>query len=227
MKNSAYIAAGIAALLSTSALAEEIASIADISNMKNKSEITISGVVDSVENEREFTLRDKMDKTIDVNITSNESVTFKEGDSIKVSGTVDRGLIGTDINARSVEVEIDDELMSNAKDGAREMSGTSDNNAQLSKSQLNNAQSFNIGQLPDAGTVKVTGQVTNVEDEKEFTLSDNTGSIKVDIISAENAAITKGAKVTVIGNVEKGMMGKGIEASEVMVISDTSQSIND
>jgi uncharacterized protein YdeI (BOF family) len=210
MKHSAYITAGIAAFLSTSTLAVEISSIAEISKMENKSDVTITGVVNSVQNERKFTLRDSTDNTIKIEIDSNESVALKQGDNITVSGTVDRGIIGTNINADSVNVN--KSFVTGAKEAARTIPGVS----------TTDAEAFNISDLPKSGMVKITGKVVDIDNEKEFTLRDETGSINIDIVSAQNAAITEGAEVTVIGNVNNGMLGKSIDAKEVLIVSNAS-----
>jgi uncharacterized protein YdeI (BOF family) len=64
--------------------------------------------------------------------------------------------------------------------------------------------------------------VIDIDNEKEFTLRDETGSINIDIVSAQNAALTEGAEVTVIGNVNNGMLGKSIDAKEVLIVSNAS-----
>lgn len=211
MRSHIYLAAGVAALLSTSALAGEIVSIA---NLDNKAEVTINGVVDSVENEREFTLRDSAGAKIGVDITSNESLSLKKGDNITVSGTVDRGMTGTDINAHSVSVS--KTLVKGLKDAVRSVPGIS----------TTDAQAFNIVDLPREGMVKVTGTVSEVDSEKAFTLRDKTGAINVDVVSAQNAVVTKGAEVTVIGSIDNGIFSKGINATEVLVISNSKLSSN-
>jgi hypothetical protein len=58
-----------------------------------------------------------------------------------------------------------------------------------------------------------------VDNEKNFTVKDETGKVDVKVISAQNAGLTKGARVTVVGQVNKGMMGKDIEATQVIVLA--------
>ena len=189
-----------AALVSTSALA----STATVKNMPDKGHVTLEGTVSSVENAREFTLRDAAG-TIDVDIDSNQSVVIKNGDKVTVDGVVDKGITGTGINARSVTVQ---------KNMAEAAGDAIEGNTDIS---LEGATVYNIENLPDKGLVKISGTVTHVDNEKKFTLKDSTGSINVDIESSETAALTEGAEVTVIGYVDKGMLGKDINANKVLV----------
>lgn len=85
---------------------------------------------------------------------------------------------------------------------------------------LDDAAAYNIGSLPRQGLVKVSGMVTDVDNEKKFTVQDATGSIKVDVESSQNAALTRGAEVTVIGYVDSGVFTRELEAQKVMVVSD-------
>ncbi len=214
MKNHVFLAAGLAALLSTSALAGEVPSVEDIESLENKEEVTISGIVDSVENEREFTLRDAVGEKIGVDISSNESLALKKGDAITVSGTVDRDISGTDINAHTVSVS--KPLVKGLKDAIRSVPGIS----------TTDAQAFNISDLPSEGRVKVTGTVAEVDNEKEFTLRDKTGTVNVDVVSTQNAVVTKGAEVTVIGSIDSGAFGKDINATEVLIVENSKVSAN-
>ncbi len=197
------VVAGVAALLSTTALA----AVSNIKEMENGSQISITGTVESVKNEREFKLRDSTG-TINVDIESNESVVLKQGDSVTVSGKVDKGLLKTDINANTVKVNKN--IAQAVGDAIEGRTGVS----------LEGATPYDINKLPKEGLVKVSGTVTDVDNEKEFTLKDATGAINVDVESAEKAAITKGAEVTVIGYVDKSMFGKDINASRVLVTAD-------
>ncbi|MFO1241582.1 MAG: NirD/YgiW/YdeI family stress tolerance protein [Rickettsiales bacterium] len=210
MKNFGKLVAvgGFAALLSTSALAATVS----IKQLPDSGNVTIAGTVSNVKNEREFTLRDETG-TIDVNIKSGQSVVLKEGAKVSVDGTVDKGILGKDINATNVTV--DKSMSENVTEGIEK-------NTNLS---MEGAQATTIAQLPKEGKVKLSGTVTDVDNEKEFTLKDSTGSIDVDLDqTAEAAALKEGSEVTVIGYVDDGMTGKDINATKVMVISDTAPS---
>lgn len=89
----------LAALLSTSALA----AINNIRALKDGGYVTLTGVVESVKNEREFTLRDKSGN-IGVDMGSFPSIVIKPGDKVSVEGMVDKSLLSTDINALKVLV---------------------------------------------------------------------------------------------------------------------------
>lgn len=195
-----FAAAGMAALLSTTALAAGMT----IKSIPDEGTVTLRGTVDSVNNAHEFTLRDNTG-TIDVDINPDHSVVLKKGDEVTVTGSVDKDVTGKDINASNVEVSKG--LVRGASDAVKSIPGVS----------TTSAQAFNIRDLPDRGMVKVSGTVSDVDNEKEFTLKDETGSINVDIESNERAALAEGAKVTVIGHIDSGLLGKDIKASQVIV----------
>lgn len=204
-------AALVAGLLSTTAMAEM--SNSNAKKMSDDSYVTISGTVDSVDNEREFTVRDGSG-TIGVDLAPNESIVLKKGQQVTVSGTVDNDLGFVDVNAQNVYVHKG--MTKSISDAMKSIPGVS----------TTDAQAFNIKDLPSQGMVKITGTVSDVNNEKEFTLRDDTGSINVDIVSDERAALTKGAEVTVIGNVDNGMMSKDIKATKVIVIADATPEKN-
>jgi uncharacterized protein YdeI (BOF family) len=205
MKHCFLYVAGVAALLSSTAMAANIS----VKTLPDEGQVTINGVVDSVHNEREFTLRDNSGK-INVDIESSQSVVLKEGDEVTVTGKIDKDITGKDINASKVDVRKG--IVQGVSDAVKGIPGVS----------TTSASAFNINSLPDNGMVKVTGTVTDVSGEKAFTLKDDTGTIDVDVESRQNAALTEGAKVTVIGNIDKGLLGKDIKATEVIVIADSS-----
>lgn len=70
-----------------------------------------------------------------------------------------------------------------------------------------------IQSLPMDGRVRVMGTVQRVKNEEEFTLMDATGTI--DVESDGETRLQEGEKVTVIGEMEDGLMGKSIEAERV------------
>lgn len=201
----ALITTGLLSLLSTSALA----SIDSVKKLNEGSRVTVSGTVDDVKNEREFTLRDQTG-TIDVDIQSNQSVVLKEGDNVTVQGSLSKGILNADIDASAVTVN---------KNVANAISDAIESRTSAS---FEGATSYDINNLPKEGLVKISGTVTDVDNEKEFTLRDMTGSITIDIKSAEAAALTEGAEVTVIGYVDSGILGKDIDARKVLVVSSAS-----
>ena len=58
-----------------------------------------------------------------------------------------------------------------------------------------------IDQLPKSSRVTLRGTVQNVDGMDEFTLSDSTGSIEVELSSA--ATVKEGETITVVGDVER------------------------
>ena len=199
-----FTAAGVAALLATSAMASTVITINDL---PDNGAVTLSGTVKSVENEREFTLSDETG-TIGVDLESTQSVVLKKGDRVTVTGQVDKDITGTDINASHVEVEKG--FVEGMSDAVQSIPGVS----------TTDAQAFNIDSLPEEGAVKLTGKVSDVDNEREFTLTDKTGSINIDVVSPEKAALTEGAHVTVIGVMDNGLLSRHVKAQKVLVIAD-------
>lgn len=198
------IAAALTALFYTTAFAD----VANIDKLPDGKQVTLSGIVESVQNERTFTLRDDSGD-IKVDIKSHQSVILKEGDSVTVIGKVDKHVIKSDVNATVVTVH---------KHVTETVRAAIQANGDIS---LQGATSFSINKLPDNGLVKIMGTVSDVDNEKEFTLRDATGSINVDIAAAEeSAALTKGAQVTVVGYIDNGVLGKDINATQVFITAD-------
>lgn len=203
-------AASVAAiLLSTTVLAAEASPTA--ANLKNGDAISLSGTVEKVKNEREFVLRSSAGEKLAVEIESSQSVVLEKGQNVSLSGTVDKGLLGTEIKATQVSP-----FKSTAKkvgEALEEATGVS----------VETATAYDLRNLPDTGLVQISGTVTAVENEKEFTLKDQTGrSIDVAIGSSEAAALHEGAEVNVTGYVEKSLLGKDINATKVDVLADAS-----
>jgi len=201
------------AICSAGALAEpaisEEQTITTIQAMPDSGTVVVSGTVEKISNEREFTLRDNSG-TVRVKIDDEESVVLKQGDSVTVSGMVEKplwGLLGKDINATNVQVYKD--LPTALSDAVTKVTGLS----------LSKAEVVQISKLPKKGMVQVTGTVDKISDPKNFILKDATGAINVNIQSEENVLLTKDAEVTVTGYVNNGVLGKKLRATHVILVS--------
>ena len=200
-----FLLASVAALLSTSALA----AIDNLKEMNDGSQVSLTRTVESVENEREFTLRDASG-SIDVDIASGQSLMLKVGDRVAVNGLLDKGLFRTDISATRVTVQ---------KNASQKLSDSIESQTVLT---MDDATAYNIGSLPRQGLVKVFGMVTDVDSGRKFTVKDATGSVQVKLDSQQSAALAPGAEVAVIGYVDNGMFTRGLDAQKVVVVSDAS-----
>jgi len=199
----ALIIAGLSACLCSGAEA----AVTHIKEMRNGDPVALTGTVDNVRNERKFTLRDKTG-AINVDIISNQSEVLKKGDTVTVSGTVDKQLFRSDIDATDIQVN---------KNIAEAVGDMIEGHTAFS---FEGATPHTIANLPKEGLVKVSGVVTDVDSEKKFTLTDDTGIIEVDMAASETAVLTEGAKVTVIGYVDNGFLGKDINAGKIVVLAD-------
>jgi uncharacterized protein YdeI (BOF family) len=200
----ALVVTALTAMVAFDASADE----GTIRSLPAKGNITISGTVQDVQSEREFTLRDDSG-TIDVSIKSNKSAVIAKGDNVTVKGKMESGMLGKKYIAAS-DVKVGKDLTSSISDAIEAHTSIS----------LENAKKAKIASLPEEGLVKIAGTVDDVKDEKNFTVKDTTGSINVSIESDENVVLTKDAAVTVIGFVDKGLLGKSILAKHVIITAD-------
>lgn len=200
---------GTVILLADADIAIAADSVAAISSLPDKGQVTVTGTVDKMVNLREFTIRDNSG-TIDVRLSENASAVIKPGDSVTVSGAMEKplwGLLGRDINATNVEVNKN--LRTTLSDALTQTTGISLGKAKLAQ----------INQLPDQGMVKVNGTVDQISDPKNFVLKDDTGLINVSVQSADNVVVAKGTEVTVTGYVSKDALGRRLSASHVILAS--------
>lgn len=199
-------ATGMAAMFTFAAHAD----VQSVKKLPDGQNAKLSGTVESVSDARNFTIADPSGK-INVQIMGNESMVLQKGKPVTVSGVVNHGLTDTTLQARSIDIK--ENVAGKVGDALDSVTG----------GLTSEAKNVQINALPKTGTVRLTGTVSDVEDEKNFTLSDPTGKVDVAIKSNEAAALTEGAEVTVIGNVDSGLMGKSIEASHVIVRADAPQ----
>jgi len=196
---------GIAALLSTSALAATTA--ASIKDLPNGGPVTLSGAVEDFNSAHSFMLRDQSG-AVKVDLSSTKSVVLTDGEQVTVTGVIDKGFFTTDVAARNVSED----------KGVGERIGAAIDSV-TGQDAAGSARAVNIQSLPESGIVKINGKVESVGSEKQFTLRDSTGHIDIAIKSGESASLHKGTEVTVIGSVDNGILGKTINATEVDVVS--------
>ncbi len=196
--------AGVASLFSTAVMA---ASANSIRSLPNNDKVTLNGTVEDFNSEHSFRLHDSSG-SVTVDLSSAKSVVLKDGEKVTVDGTVRQTILGSDVVAGNVS----EDKGLGARVGEAIDSATGQDAAA-------SAQPVTIAALPDAGLVKVDGIVDGVSSEKKFTLKDSTGHVDVTIKSGESASLNKDTEVTVIGYVDKGVLGKTISATEVDVRS--------
>jgi uncharacterized protein YdeI (BOF family) len=200
----AMVIAGIVALSSTAALAATAVAIKD---SPNGAEVTLSGTVEDFDSQHAFMLRDASG-TVKIDLTSAKPMVLKDGEAVSVTGRVNHTVLGTDVVARNVSED----------KGVGQQIGEAIDSV-TGQDAAGSARVVTIQSLPNSGLVKLNGMVDSVASEKKFTLKDSTGHIDVSIKSAESASLKKGVEVTVIGNVDNGILGKKIVATEVDVRS--------
>lgn len=208
MKSAMITASLLGALCAAEGKAAD--SVRSVADLKSGSRILLSGSVEQVQNAREFTLRDATG-VIGVDLPKGDSIVLKSGDSVLVRGVVDRGLLTTDINASEVRMR---------KDNAQALGDAIEAHTGIS---FEGAVFYRISELPDEGLVKVAGLVTDVKDESEFRLSDPTGSIPVIVQPPQKAALTPGARVTVIGYMKDSLFKRDLNAYRIFVVADSAR----
>lgn len=196
--------AGVTAFLSTSALAADATTMM-IKDLPSNGEVTLSGIVEDFDNEHAFMLRDSSG-TVKIDLSSAKPMVLKNGERVSVTGSVNHTILGTNVVARDVDED----------KGVGQVIGEAIDSV-TGQDAAGSAQVVTISALPDAGFVKINGMVDSVSSARKFTLKDQTGKVDVHIKSGESASLKKGVEVAVIGNVDKGLLGKAINATEVNV----------
>lgn len=184
-----------------------------IKDLRDKQNVTLQGTIVQIRDDKVFDMQVNND-TIPVKIVSGQSLVFKNGDKVTVTGIVDVrlfGLMGKVIEASDVEVE--KTLGQTLTDAVKNATGVS----------LDTAPAVPISNLPAQGAAQIVGTVDSVSDAKDFTLKDSTGSISVHIQSDENVALAKGSHVTVTGYVNNGQLSKNFLATHINISSNTPQ----
>jgi len=183
-----------------------------VRDLPSKGIVSISGTVEKVDSSQKFTLRDSSG-VISVSMPAKQSLVLKDGEGVSVIGTVNNGFLG--LTAKTIDatdVQVHKDLGTAVSDAITQTTGIS----------LDQAKTEQINTLPKQGMVKLSGTVQHVQDAKNFTLKDATGTIHVNVQSNENVVLVKNAEVTVIGYVHDGILGKNIRATHVMVTASTS-----
>lgn len=201
-----FIALMAAALLMAS-LPSIVGAETLIKNLPDKGTVALVGIIDKVVGDREFVLRDPSG-TIDVKITSNQSVVIKPGEKVNLIGSVSNSFLGlADKSIDAVDVKVEQGPAATVTNALAATTGVS----------VDAAKTVKIDELPPQGMVRILGTVDSVGGPKNFTLKDASGSVDVDVESGENVALQKGAEVIVIGYVDKGLLSKSIRATRVIV----------
>jgi hypothetical protein len=78
---------------------------------------------------------------------------------------------------------------------------------------------FTIENIPDEGPIQVSGIVTWVEDDDEFTLADSTGDVEVEMAEGAVKDVDIGDYVTITGNVDDNILQDEIEDAQVAIVS--------
>ena len=146
-----------------------------------------------------------------IDLSKSPSVVLKNGESVDVSGLLNKGVLGTTITAQNVN-----ENKAIGQKVGEAIDNVTGNDAD------SNARQVTVKTIPASGLIKVSGTVDSIDNAKKFTLKDSTGNVDVNIKSSESASLTKGAKVTVVGYPDKGMLGTSINATKVEVQSSQS-----
>lgn len=201
--------AGIATLLSVpfaiNAWAATATPISSVKNLSNGEDVTVTGTVQDFDERHPFTLQDSSGN-IQIDLSSAKPIVLKNGQKVTITGTIDKGLLTTDIMATDVNIDTSvGEKIGNAIDSITGQSTSTD------------AQVVRVQSLPDTGLVKIKGVVDSVDGSKKFTLRDSTGQVDVNL--KQDQTLRRGSEVTVVGYVDKSLIGKGINATEVDVNS--------
>lgn len=215
----------------------------DMNELPDNASVTINGTVSAQQDSDTYVIQDQAGQNITVNVPEGTDVTITKGDGITVTGVVDKSSETTIINATSVSAAATAgeavtntagkaaAAVSNAAEKATDSVGdmadsiVSSFNDSVKENMedtegTEEAQATDIKNLPDEGLVQLTGTVKKVDGKTDFTLADATGEIEIDIAKETFVeAITEGARVSVIGYVDKGLLfGTDIDAVKVSIV---------
>jgi ribosome-associated protein YbcJ (S4-like RNA binding protein) len=229
-------------LIATSAMAQGAMTGTSIKQLPKEGQVTISGTVDNMENNREFTLRDLNGDTVE--IEAKTDLNIKEGDRVEVSGVIDSSFMGMDkeIDATTVTVQSrvnqnatvtdthnnkvtsnqrNDSTLIDTKPMNQQAASQTGIHANSNHQQAQSGEHSAIEQLPTKGDVTLTGFVDSVDmEERSFTLRDNAGET-IDVHTAGAISFREGDKVKVNGQMTDEMAGVGeqIVSANVQVLS--------
>jgi len=179
-----------------------------VMNMTDVYKLTLNGVVEEFDSQHAFMLRDSSG-LVKIDLSSAQPMVLKNGEKVTVNGQAHQTILGADVIAYDVSED----------NNVGEQIGAAIDSV-TGQDAAGEAQFFKIKYLPKSGLVKINGIVDSVDSEKRFRLRDSTGHIDVTIRSDESASLNKGTPLTVIGYLDNGLLGKGINASEVHVRSE-------
>jgi hypothetical protein len=200
-----------------------------INQLPKSGHVTLYGTIDDVDNNKEFNLRDSNGDTIDVDLS--EHTTLREGDRVRVSGTLANDFLGFGREINSASVTILDEADERAAATRRDddpytLSGMKDdakqaysNLKQEGKEVFSSNPEGTIDALPENGMVSLRGHVEEVNaDDRSFVLKDDTGDT-IDVNSDTKLEVSKGDTVVVKGQVKAKLagLGKEIQATDISI----------
>jgi uncharacterized protein YdeI (BOF family) len=175
-------------------------SIHNLGRLPDGRRVRLIGTVESLHGSRDFVLRDETGR-VEVNMNGNKKIAIRKGMEVVVAGRINRGIMGANIDASAVTPRAGFNQAALEEKPAKPVS----------------APAYVIQKLPESGPVKVSGVVTTSENDREFTLKDATGLVDVSVVEGDASNVMKGSRVTVVGTVDRGVLGKDISASHITV----------
>ena len=151
------LVASTVTLFSTAALAATTASLKDA---QDSSQVSLSGTVENFDSAHSFTLHDASG-TAKIDLSKAPSVVLKNGESVDVSGVVNKGIMGTTVTAQNVSEN--KAIGQKVGDAIDSVTG---NDADSSARQVT------VKTIPASGLIKVNGTVDSIDNARKFTLKD-------------------------------------------------------
>lgn len=182
-----------------------------IDALPDEGRVSISGKVEDLDGDNEFSLQDSKGNSI--RVESDRDLMLREGDRVKVIGMMDRGFlsIGSEIDAINITV-LERATASTEKKSDKDYRTTIhypfDNNDDYDwKGEEYGA----IDKLPDSGYVALSGTVENVFlNDQVLIVKDSTGDT-IDVHTAGRFDVKKGDTVVVKGRMVDEFAGLGEE----------------
>ena len=182
-----------------------------IDALPDEGRVSISGLVEDLDGDNEFSLQDSKGESI--RVESDRDLMLREGDRVKVIGIMDRGFlsIGSEIDAINITVlqrATASTKQKDDKDYRTTIHYPFDDNVDYDwKGEEYGA----IDKLPDSGDVSLTATVENVFlDDQVLIVKDSTGDT-IDVHTMGRFDVKKGDTVVVRGRMVDEFAGLGEE----------------
>lgn len=210
-----------AVLLAGTAMARDTEGLT-VKQLPKKGKVTLSGTIDSIDDNKRFILRDSAGDTIDVEL--QQAMELREGDRVKVQGAMDAEFLGMgkEINASVVTVTDRADERSRVSKQDKGTALTPEAIAKLAPAMGTPSEEVHtrIQALPKRDNIVIRGMVEALDKENKSLVLKDTAGDTIDVYSKDKLQVSKGDIVQIKGMVTDEVAGIGAElhAEEVTTL---------